>query len=218
MEQKIYKDNRIWTGTMIGGPLAEGFFLYSNFRVFNKTDRAIISLIGSIMMTIILSFCIPELPKSVPKIFIPFVCTGLTYCIVKYTQQKNIDKHIEENGEIYSWIKTIMVSLICLITTISIFLVPIGIKFAPVGIKYYQAKNIIDRLENVPQFNDEIKTKEYGIQEIYFDRNIPEEIIDEFSKTLYTVVIFNDKIKIFVFISKDEDIYNDPRQFLTQKV
>jgi hypothetical protein len=202
MDRKIFTANNIWTGTMIGGPLAGGYYLYKNFKAFDDNDWsiAIFTLLVSIVFTIALVIIIPFLPENLPGILIPLLYTGIVHFIVVLTQEKNIKKHISENGKLHGWIKTIVISLICLAITILLFLLPNAFK-------YYKAKNILEQINSVPQFNTKVISNQYGIQDLYHSENIPKEEIDEFAEILYDVGIFQDKIKVFVYIVKEDDIY-----------
>jgi MFS superfamily sulfate permease-like transporter len=202
MKDKIFTENQIWTGTMLGGPLAAGYYLYSNFKIFGEYDKTKISIIISLITTLVLLFILPQVPKNMPKMTVPLLYTGITYVIVKKYQKRNIEKHIENNGELNGWIRTIIISIISLVITIVIAL-------APIGIKYWQIKSRINQIENIPKLQSAVICRKYGIQEIHFDeKNISKDIIDEFSKALYDVEIFNDKIRVFVYIMKENDEYN----------
>ncbi len=202
MKQKVFRKNNIWVGTMLGGPLAGGYFLYSNFKVFNKPGSARYSLGISIGILILLAILLPVIPDAIPSIIIPAIYTAIMYIIADRFQRTDIKSHIESGKGIHSWPRTILISVICSVITLGIFLFPVLLETNHARVR---AKNI----SAVPVFNDEpVIKKDYGIQSVYYNsRNVSEEDADAIANMLYAVHIFNDQIKIFTYVSVEEDSY-----------
>jgi hypothetical protein len=192
----IFTKNNIWVGTMLGGPLAGGYYLYRNFKIFNNSLNAKLSLLLSILITIFLLFVANSIPENVPRSLIPVIYTGIIYIIATYSQGKTIDEYIEQKKELAGWRKTIVISLVCLFITA-------GLYFIPKTASYY--KHTID---NVPELDTATVSKDYGIQKIYFNGDLlNEEDIDKTADILYDFGIFNDNLTVFVYINNEDDIF-----------
>jgi hypothetical protein len=203
MKNGVFTKNNIWTGTMLGGPLAGGFYLYKNFKLFNDQKNAILSLIFSILFTLFLLLILDSIPENFPNIIIPIIYTGIIYSIAEIFQGKSIDEHIEQNKEKSSWIKTIIVSIVCLVITISLFLIPSLSKYY----KIHKAQMTIDTIGNVPKLGNEIISKDFGIQKIYYNPDLlDEQDIDKAAFVLYDIGIFNDQIFVFIYIDYKDNI------------
>jgi hypothetical protein len=200
----IFTRNNIWTGTMLGGPLAGGYFLYRNFKIFNQPLNAKLSLIFSILFTVLLLSLVNNIPENIPHILIPFIYTGIIYIITIKSQGKNIDEYIEQRKELSGWIKTIIISVICFLITLSLYFIPM----IPGYYKYYVAQNTIQNIGNIPKLDATTVSKEYGIQTIYYNGGLlDEKDIDKTADFLYDFGIFNDKIIVFVYINNENGIY-----------
>jgi hypothetical protein len=90
--QQIYTKERISIATFFGGPLAAGFLIGHNFKIFGDDIKARYAIILGILSTIILLeliFLIPhKIIKYIPHVLIPVFNTGILYFIVDKTQNQ----------------------------------------------------------------------------------------------------------------------------------
>jgi hypothetical protein len=124
--KSIYKDNKIWLGAYLGGPLVAGYLIAENFKSFNEISKAKKTWIYTVIGTILIfgvTFLIPEdVIEKIPKYTIPLFYTVIAYGLMKHYQGKNISAFIALGGKQFGWGRTIIVSLIGLvITTVLIF-------------------------------------------------------------------------------------------------
>jgi hypothetical protein len=133
--KRIYKDNRIWLGSYLGGPLVAGYLIAENFKAFNETDKAKKTWIYTIIGTIIIfggMFLIPEnIIESIPRYLIPLTYTAIAYGFVAHYQKKNISAFLALEGKPFGWWRTILIGLIGLaITFVSLFVIDILLYYA----------------------------------------------------------------------------------------
>lgn len=186
-KQKIYKERAIYVGTFLGGPLTAGYLIANNFKAFNEIDKAKKTWIYAIITTIIIFgslFLIPENVK-IPNQIMPLIYTAIAYYLVRHFQGKNISDHISSGGQLYNWWRTILVSLIGLIVTVTPFL----------GFAFLFDTSIIDSKD----------TKTFGVtkNEIVFDKkNISIKEINEIGKALSKAAFFDNSATRYVYAKK----------------
>jgi hypothetical protein len=203
MNKGVFTTKNIWTGTMLGGPIAGGYYLYKNFKIFGNTKKAILSIIISIAFTILLLSLIKFIPANVPNLLIPVIYTVIFYIIAKIFQEDAIIEYLEKEQIKAGWGKTILVAIICVIITIGLYF----ISFVPMFIKYSRVKNITNNISHVPELDNNTMNKEYGIQKIYYNKELEEADIDKTAQILIDTGIFNDKIVVFVYINNENSIF-----------
>lgn len=190
--QKIYKDRAIWVGTFLGGPLAAGYLIAENFKAFNETDKAKKTWIYTIIATIIIFggvFMVPD-NVNVPNQIIPLIYTAIAFYLVQHFQGQNITTHINSGGQLFSWWRTIAVSIIGLVITI-----------IPIFVFAFLSDGIA---------NASISTKTYGIMkhEIVFDNsNITEIEIDKLANGLVKTTFFDQAVTKYVYAEKVNSTY-----------
>ena len=190
--EKIYKDRAIWVGTFLGGPLTAGYLIAENFKAFNETDKAKKTWVFAIIATIVIFsgvFMIPD-NVNVPNQIIPLVYTSIAYFLVQHFQGKNISAHIDSGGQLFSWWRTIAVSIIGLIIT----MVPI-----------FAFALLYDGIDNAS-----ISTKTYGAMkhEISFETsNITETEVDELANGLVKTTFFDQAVTKYVYAEKVNSTY-----------
>lgn len=100
---KIFTNKMITAATFLGGPLAAGFLISKNYRVFGKDNAARNSLLIGIISTIILFvgiFSIPDyIIEKIPNAIIPGLYTLLTAGLVKWLQGEDIKNFLSNEGE-----------------------------------------------------------------------------------------------------------------------
>ena len=124
-EKKIYTGNAVWFGSMLGGPLVAGYLIAENFKAFKEISKAKKTWIYTILATIVIFSTAPLIPNdlNIPKLSIPFLYTAIAYLFVKHFQSKNISAFIVLGGTPFSWLRTIVVSAIGLVTTLILLFV-----------------------------------------------------------------------------------------------
>lgn len=190
--EKIYKDKAIWVGTFLGGPLTAGYLIAENFKAFNETDKAKKTWIFAIIATIIVFsgvFMIPD-NINVPNQIIPLIYTAIAYFLVQHFQGQNISKHIDSGGKLFSWWRTIAVSIVGLLITI----IPI-----------FAFALLSDSIDNAS-----VSTKTYGTMnhEIAFDdSNITENEVDKLANGFVRTTFFDQAVTKYVYAVKVNDTY-----------
>jgi hypothetical protein len=201
MKNGVFTKTNIWIGAILGGPLAGGYYLYKNFKIFNELEKAKWSLKCGIIFTILIVSLINVTPPNIPRILIPVISTGIFYIVVKIFQEKNINEYIKQGRELAGWFKTILLSL-------SFFLITLCLYSVPIVMKYFKAQNSLNSISNIPKLDLSTVSKEYGIQKIHYNADsVDENDIDKTATILYSVGIFNDQISIFVYVNNENDIY-----------
>jgi len=182
---KIYKDQSIWIGSLLGGPLAAGYLIAENFKAFNETEKANKTWIYTIIATVVIFgslFMIPEGIK-IPNLMIPLIYTAIAYFLVQHFQGERISAHINSGGQFHSWWRTITVGLIGLsITSISVVCIAL----------------FSDATSSVGS-----DTKLYGLMkhEISFDKNnISESEINKIADGLIKTSFFDDAVTKYVYV------------------
>ncbi len=189
---KVYKDRAIWVGTFLGGPLAAGYIIAENFKVFNEADKARKTWMYTILATVVIFGGIMLIPDHIklPNQVIPFMYTAIAYYLVQHYQGQNISAHISSGGEFQSWGRTIVVGLIGLAITI----VPI-IGFVLVS----------DSVANAS-----LSTKTYGMMknEILFEKdNITEGEVDKLADAFTKATFFDEAVTKYVYVTKINSTY-----------
>lgn len=102
-EKKIYTNKSISLATFLGGPIAAGFLIAKNFKVFgnDRAARKSISIgINSTFILFIGLFFLPEhIVDRIPQPIIPAAYTSIIYFIVEKLQGQKIKDFIEEGGK-----------------------------------------------------------------------------------------------------------------------
>lgn len=190
--EKIYKDKAIWVGAFLGGPLTTGYLIAENFKAFNETDKAKKTWMFAIIATIIIFSGVFMLPDNIniPNQVIPLIYAAIAYFLVHHFQGQNISKHIASGGKLFSWWRTIAVSIIgLLITIVPIFAIALS-------------SDTIDNLS--------VSTKTYGAMnhEIAFDdNNITEKEVDKLANGFVRTKFFDQAETKYVYAAKAKDTY-----------
>jgi hypothetical protein len=155
-KKKIFTNKAISVATFFGGPLAAGFLIAKNFKVFEKPDAARNSIFIGILSTILLFTGILLAPEDIinkiPQPLIPAIYTLIIAGLVDWLQGAEIKKFLKSNGQKASnWIAA-GYGFVGLIITLG-FSFFIAFSMPPEG---YEKS--IDVNENVVlYYNDEIK-------------------------------------------------------------
>lgn len=175
--KQIYSERKVWTGTLLGGPLVAGYMIASNFKAFNEPNNAIKTWVYAIVATVIIFGGVLMIPEGnkLPSQIIPLIYTGIASFLVQRLQGKQLAKHAEDGGKSYTWWRTIAVGLIGLVLT---FAALFGFFFVKESVG-----------------NGSLSTKTYGSKkhEIFYNKsNIAEEEIDQLATKLTATGFFDD--------------------------
>jgi len=186
-KEKIYKNGMIWTGTFLGGPLVTGYMMAENFKAFNEPEKAKKTWIYTIIAIIVILGIIFLFPDAPNRIF-PIAYSATAALLVQLFQEKNIENHISLGGKLYSWWRTIAVSVIGIV----VLMIPIIIGFVVFG-------------EDV-----QIQSKTYGPthNEVLYDQSITEREVDNIAQALKNVTYFNDASTRYALVKKLENSYD----------
>jgi hypothetical protein len=113
-EFKLYKDNAIWVGTFIGGPLVAGYLVAENFKQLGQPDKSRTSWIIAILSTLAILgalFLIPGIEK-IPRYIIPLTYTLIARLLVQQYQGEAIKSHISQGGPTYSSWRAVWIGLV----------------------------------------------------------------------------------------------------------
>jgi hypothetical protein len=121
---KVYKDQAIYVGTFLGGPLVAGYLAAENFKQFGQFDKVKTSWTIAVLATLIIFggiFLIPNFDK-VPNYIIPIVYTGIAQFLIKKYQSTAIKSHIDSGGQTFSIWRAVWIGLVGLIFLLAVIL------------------------------------------------------------------------------------------------
>lgn len=188
--KKIFKDREVTVGTFLGGPLAAGYFIAENYKTFENNAKAKMTWFIAIITTIVIFGSTLFTPEDTPNFIIPAIYTGMAGWLVKHFQGQTISDHIDNGGQIHSWGRTIVISLISLLITFIVFMALI-----------FLSEQVI---------NTSITTRSYGPMqhEIAFDNsNISEKEVDQIAEGFTTTTFFDHSVTKFVYAEKIKSDY-----------
>jgi uncharacterized membrane protein len=118
--KKVYNDRTILAGTFLGGPLAAGYFISENFKIFNESDKVKITWIVAILTTILLltGLLLIHGVEKIPVQLIPFCYTIITYFLVKHFQRDKIKDYVSNEGPVYSIWRVSLIGIVSSVITI----------------------------------------------------------------------------------------------------
>ena len=107
----------------MGGPIATGWLMAHNFRVFKKNGLAVLSITLSVFFTIALGLGLYFLPEKyfVPRHFVPVCYTIIAHFCVAGFQSKKIDEYVHKGFLIFSGWRVAAITLICAGLAASLF-------------------------------------------------------------------------------------------------
>jgi Na+/alanine symporter len=121
---KVYKDQAIYVGTFLGGPLVAGYLAAENFKQFREPDKVKTAWAIAILATLVIFggiFLIPNVDK-IPNYIIPIVYTGITQFLIKKYQATAIKSHIDAGGQAFSTWRAVWIGLVGLIFLLAVIL------------------------------------------------------------------------------------------------
>jgi len=121
---KIYKENAIWVGSFIGGPIIAGYFIAENYKALNDPENAKQTWTYTIPLTLLIFSLALIIPKfeNFPGLVIPLTYTMAAYLYSKFYQGPKMAAHLESGGEEFGWGRIIGISFLGLIVTFILML------------------------------------------------------------------------------------------------
>ncbi|MCX6311717.1 MAG: hypothetical protein NT084_08775 [Bacteroidetes bacterium] len=182
---KIFREKPIYIATFLGGPLAAGYIMAHNFKIFGEPAKAKMAWLISILVSILLLWMVMKMPTSVkiPNQLIPLIYTGIAYGLVYYYQGRNIETHLKKGGKYFSGWRVAGVTSISLVILCA--LIFSGLYFTDVTLNS--------------------SCKAYGLTEnkIYYkSSNITVAELDKIAKTLEDVGEFTNDKSIDIYVKK----------------
>ena len=199
--QKVYTQNSIWAGSLLGGPVVAGYIIARNFKAFNESNKARVTWIITISATAVI-FGVAFLLSDTAWRGIPIGYTASAYFLIRHYQGAKIDAHIKAGGATHGYLNILGVSILGLIIT---FIPLIVIAVAVVGIDETETYNSSSGLDL-----EEPAVREYQAlkHEIHFLRsNISVEEIDKLAAGLTKTEFFDEVSPKQVYVRKVNDTY-----------
>ena len=99
---KVFTNALISIATFFGGPLAAGFLIAHNYKVFGNTSAAKKTIFLGVVFTLLLFSLIFSLPQNsinkIPSAFIPGIYTAIITFLVERLQGDKIKEHLLNQG------------------------------------------------------------------------------------------------------------------------
>jgi len=122
----LFSPGQVYTGSMLGGPLAAAYFIKKNFDALGNEQGSKRAVILGISFAVLLILILPFLPSKTPNMVIPIAYSFAAYQVVK--QYQRTKEQIAESAE-YVFHSAWRVAGIGLFSMV-IFLVPaIGVAY-----------------------------------------------------------------------------------------
>ncbi len=101
--QKIFTNKAISVATFFGGPIAAGFLISKNYKIFGDENAARNSIFIGIISTVLLFAGILMIPEhiidKIPQALIPGIYTAIIAGLVEKLQGQKIKDFLSENGQ-----------------------------------------------------------------------------------------------------------------------
>ncbi|MGL5890807.1 MAG: hypothetical protein ACRC3B_13020 [Bacteroidia bacterium] len=113
---KIYKPSIIGACTFLGGPLAGAYMISENFFAFGQRRSFWLTWVLTVLMMIAFSFIYALLESWGIQLglLMLFLYAGASTLIASRLQAEDLYSHAENNGEYFSIINALGVSLVCI--------------------------------------------------------------------------------------------------------
>ena len=190
ISQKVFTNKAIYIATFFGGPLAAGFLISKNYKVFGNSNAARNSIFAGLISTIVIYILVFAIPDSIlekmPQSLIPFIYTGIIALLVEKFQGEDIKNFLKANGEKASGWTAAGYGAIGLLTTV-VFILIVGMGMP---LKGYEKKM-------------EIEKSVY----LYYSKRFSEREIERISQTMEKSGFFEGSQGADVFLGEKGDIY-----------
>lgn len=189
---KTYKDYVVYLSTVLGGPLAGAYMIFSNYRVFNDKNKAMFTWLWAAALIAGISLLYSLFPYEYKGFFLS-VFIALFYALIpfyaaNYYQGKQIKNHLSFGGQTKSTGNIVLVVVICGILSAVVFLLIFS--FTSPQAKYPAVKNFGQNADLI-SFNE---------------KNISPLEIDSIGMAFVQVGFF-DRPKKHLFVKKVDNSY-----------
>lgn len=137
--RRVYKMWAIWTGSIIGGPLAAGYMIAENFKAFDEDEARIkrtwiYTILATIALLCGVAFISEEFLNKIPGLTMPLIYTVVIRMIANHFQGRSIQSHLAGGGRKFSWGRVVVIGVIgAIVTAVACYLILIGLSI----IAYY---------------------------------------------------------------------------------
>lgn len=117
-QERVYSPRQAAVGAFIGGPLASVLFIKRNFIALGNPTGERKTLLYGITIMLVLLVILPFLPRSFPRMLIPFLTIFATWTVIEKYQFKKQD--IANSGALAfqsNW-RVLWVSLACMVLSL----------------------------------------------------------------------------------------------------
>lgn len=112
-EGKIYKTGSIAIATLFGGPFVGCYMLAENFKVFGRKTAAAVTWVLTVLIFISVQFLAYfSIFYQVPGIAFLAVYCILYFVAARFFQVKDINRHIDNGGDIHTNKRVLIITLI----------------------------------------------------------------------------------------------------------
>jgi len=118
--QPLYSPKQVYTGSMLGGPIAAAYFIWKNFKTLADARRMKWSLGVGLGFTLLLISTLPFLPAKTPNMVLPIAYSWVASYLVGRFQRTKVQIQDSETFRFHSNWKVVGVSLMAMV----VFLIP----------------------------------------------------------------------------------------------
>ncbi len=121
-KSKLYTDESIRVGTLLGGPLVAGYLISENYKQLGEQGKTRTTWLYAILTTIVVFIIAFFLPENIPKYILPFAYSIATFYLVQNLQGEKIRAHRDAGGQIWSVWRAVLAGIIGGIILIAIYI------------------------------------------------------------------------------------------------
>ena len=128
-EFKLYNEMSVRIGTFIGGPLVAGLMIAENFKQLGQHEKVKNTWLISVAVTVLVfgcAFFIPGIERLSPYL-IPLCYGWAASLLMRHFQGKELDRHQEKGGQLYSAWRVALITLIGLLISVAVFFILISL-------------------------------------------------------------------------------------------
>ncbi|PPK88441.1 hypothetical protein CLV84_1408 [Neolewinella xylanilytica] len=109
----VYLEKSLWISTFIGGPLAAGYVLATNFRTLDRAERIPQVWVSAVALALFLYYLVDFVPPlaDLPGFVPPLLTALLAHYVFQRTQLSEINVLIDRGGGVYSKWRGVLVGI-----------------------------------------------------------------------------------------------------------
>ncbi len=189
--RKVFTNPVISIATFFGGPLAAGFLIAHNFKVFGNTSASRKTIFIGVVFTLLLFSLLYSLPQNsinkIPSAFIPGIYTAIITILVERLQGEKIKEHLLNQGQKASGWLAAAYGIVGMIA-IGLFLI------------------VISSIEPFPGYEKEIKLDDKVV--LHYSNKIDEEQLRIVNLLLEQSGFFENTQGADIFLSSNSKLLN----------